>query len=184
MSLYDKPPTTRVVPKIAIAYINASKFQKISLLLLSYLVLINLIAIAPTLEYIFTEETLKHPSTAVYYVTSIGLIGILAAYAIGLIRSKFPLYLVALFSAAGVAAHIFSKVVTTSNVENFSYLEVPDIFAWLGVLDGLPIWTIFYFGFKVGDLALESQRLVYIANSLTTFFICGLLIYFGRKPNA
>ena len=185
MSLYDKPSTGHVTPKVAISFINGTKFQKISLLLLGYLVLINLINIVPTLGGLFTKDALEYPSSIVTNVTSIGLIGIIAAYALGRIPSKWPLYIVAVFSIFRVAANISAKAVTTTftDVENFTYLEYLNIFMWLGELDGIPLRILFDLGFKVSDLPIESQRLVWIANSIVPLSICSMMIYFSRKSN-
>jgi len=185
MSLYNKPSIGHVTPKVAISFINGSKFQKISLLLLGYLVLINLINIVPTLGGLFTKDALEYPPSIVSRVTSIALLGIIAAYALGRIPSKWPLYLVVVFSIFQLAACISAKAVTTTftYVENFTHLEHLDIFAWFGGLDGLPLWILFYFGFKVSDLAIESQRLVWIANSIVPLSICSMMIYFSRKSN-
>lgn len=185
MSLYDKPSVGHVMPSLANTFINGSKFQKISLLLLGYLLLINSINIFPELSYLFSKDSLETPSFIVSQVTSIGLLVIIAAHILGLIPSKWPLYIVSGFSIIQVMANIFAKPTTTTftYVENFTYLEHLNIFKWFGGLDGLPFSILFYLGFNVRDLAIENQRLVWIVSSIVSFSICSMIIYFSRKSN-
>ena len=186
MSLYDKPSISDGTPKIAMAVFSGGNFGKTALLLLGYLVLIKLINIVPTLGNLFSEVSLKNPSFIVSRLTSILLIGIATAFALRLIRAEWPLFVVAIFSAIRLAATISAQAVTTTftSIENFSYLKYLDLFMWFGELDGLPFRILFHFGFKVRDLAVEIQRMVVIVNSIVPLFICGLLIYLGRKSGA
>ncbi len=186
MSLYDKPSINEGTPKIARSVLSGGKYGKTALLLLGYLVLIKLINIVPTLGNLFSEVSLKYPSLIFSRLTSIVLIGIATAFALRLIRAEWPLFLVAFFSAIRLVATISAETVTTTftYVENRTYLKSPDIFNWFGSLDGVPFRILFYFGFNVRDLTIESQRMVGIVNSIIPLFICGLLIYLGRKSNA
>ena len=184
MSLYDKPSSGKVSSKIAITFVSGSKFQISELLLLGYLVLTTLVDNIPTLGYIFSEnDPLKYPPIIVSTVTSIGLAVILSAFGFGLIRAKWPLYLVAVFSVISITNLLSAEAVTTtySHVENYSYLQSLDMFHWFGNLDSLPLNTLIYLGISYRDLAIEGQRLVLLTNASAPLLLFGLWLYFQKE---
>ena len=129
MSLYDKPLINDETPKITMTIFSGGKFGKTAPLLLGYLVLTKLINIFPTLGNLFSEASLKYPSFIVSQLTSIVLIGITTAFAFRLIKSKWPLFVVAIFSTIKLAAMISAQAVTTAftSIENYTYLKYLDV---------------------------------------------------------